>query len=178
MDEMMMRPAEPRLSGRCSGEQLFLRHLLAGKPSAHDLREAFVWKDTPQGYDYWDRIREDLEKGKSLPQDAREYVQTLLVASENASQKPPAAPETVDVEAEVAAWFRGGRCLETGPAEVKCCLECTRQRRWYLYEQCATTGELISINEIDERIAWHIILASDVSNLLFEQKVMKCLKGN
>jgi len=91
----------------------------------------------------------------------------------------PAEPKSKrDVAAEVAAWFRKGRCLETGPADVKCCLECTRQRRWYLHERCATTGELISSNEIDERIAWHLILASDVSNLLFEQKVMKCLKGN
>jgi hypothetical protein len=75
---------------------------------------------------------------------------------------------------EVQSWFCGnGRLLETGPEIVDCYLSCS-DNVWWLAEREAKSGNLGVAEEICSRLAHHLILASDVCNLLEEQKVM-CL---
>ena len=75
---------------------------------------------------------------------------------------------------EVQSWFCGnGRLLETCPEIVDCYLSC-RNGGWWLEERDATTGDTLVRNDICPRLAHHLILASDVCNLIQEQKVM-CL---
>jgi hypothetical protein len=75
---------------------------------------------------------------------------------------------------EIQSWFGGnGRLLETGPEIVECYISC-RNGVWWLEEREAKSGKLGVAEEICSRIAYHVILASDVCNLLQEQKVM-CL---
>ena len=76
---------------------------------------------------------------------------------------------------EVQSWFCGnGRLLETGPEIVDCYLSCDRDGEWHLKECDPVTGGTLVREEICSRLAHHIILASDVCNLLQEQKVL-CL---
>jgi len=76
---------------------------------------------------------------------------------------------------EVQSWFSGkGRLLETGPEIVDCYLSCDRDGEWHLKECDPVTGGTLVREEICSRLAHHIILASDVCNLLQEQKVL-CL---
>jgi hypothetical protein len=75
---------------------------------------------------------------------------------------------------EIQSWFGGnGRLLETGPEIVECYISC-RNGVWWLEEREAKSGKLGVAEEICSRLAHHLILASDVCNLLQEQKVM-CL---
>jgi hypothetical protein len=76
---------------------------------------------------------------------------------------------------EVQSWFSGrGRLLETGPEIVDCYLACSTDGQWLLWEKDSVTGGTLVREEICSRLAHHLILASDVCNLMEEQKVI-CL---
>lgn len=75
---------------------------------------------------------------------------------------------------EVAAWFRGnGLLLETGPEIVECYLSC-KDHVWRISERNSLTRRMGVSEDICSRIAYHVMLASDVLTLQQEQKVM-CL---
>ena len=48
-----------------------------------DLSGSFVWKDTPQGYDYWNKMHDKIycEPDYEVPQEAIIYIQSLIIKS-------------------------------------------------------------------------------------------------
>jgi hypothetical protein len=52
--------------------------------SCSDLFYSFVWRDTPQGRDYWDKIHDNIYFKSyfyKVPQDAIIYIQDLIIKS-------------------------------------------------------------------------------------------------
>jgi hypothetical protein len=55
--------------------------LLDGETSRLTVCYAFRWDKTPQGYQYWQSLTDDVEKGKSLPKEALDYIKDMVILS-------------------------------------------------------------------------------------------------